>query len=272
MDNAHLFRETQLRLQRAQRLFDAQEQRTRELTAALDELKELDRMKDEFVQTVSHELRTPLTFIKGYVELLLDGDLGDLNAEQTDALRIVMERTENIIHLVNDIISLTQPEAARLALESVDMTSLARAAVHSAGAITGQARLRLELDAEADLPRVRGDLQRLSQVFDNLLGNAIKFSPEGGLICVRLRRRDNVVRTEVSDQGIGIPADRIDRIWDRFYQVDSTTTRRFGGTGLGLAIVKRLIEAHGGEVGVSSVEGQGSTFYFTVPVDEARKE
>jgi two-component system sensor histidine kinase VicK len=113
-----------------------------------------------------------------------------------------------------------------------------------------------------------GDPQRLSQVFDNLIGNAIKFSSSGGVVAVRLHAEDRVVRAEVSDQGIGIPADKLDRVWERFYQVDGATTRRFSGTGLGLAIVKKLVEAHGGQVGVHSVVNQGSTFYFTVPITE----
>ena len=251
LENAHLYATVQ--------------ERARQFAAANEELKTYDRMKDEFVQTVSHELRTPLTFIKGYVELLLERVMGELNQEQVDALQIVAQRTESIVHLVNDIISLTRSELPSLQLHVLDLREVALLAVQAARAVTERAGLRLTTDFPDSLPEVMGDSQRLSQVFDNLIGNAVKFSPDGGTICVRLRAEEGTVRAEVSDQGIGIPADKLERVWERFYQVDGTTTRRFSGTGLGLAIVKRLIEAHGGQVGAESTVGHGSTFWFAVP-------
>jgi signal transduction histidine kinase len=247
------------------RLYATVHERAQQLATAYEELKALDHMKDEFVQTVSHELRTPLTFLKGYVELMLEGMLGDLNNDQREALTVMAERTENVAHLVNDIISLTRADSVELTLESVTLGSVALAAIQGAQAFTGQAGIELRADIPDDLPPVLGDPQRLGQVFDNLIGNAIKFSPDGGVIWVRLCAEAGMVRAEVVDQGIGIPADRLDRVWERFYQVDGATTRRFGGTGLGLAIVKRLVEAHGGRVGVTSVMGRGSTFFFTIP-------
>ena len=247
------------------RLYKTLQERAQQLTGAYEELKVLDRMKDEFVQTVSHELRTPLTFIKGYVELLLEEVMGDLNEEQKNALKIVAQRAESVISLVNDIISLTRPDSMALSLQPIDLGDLALTSIQAAQAVTGQAGIELRAAIDDRLPLVMADPQRLSQVFDNLIGNAIKFSPDGGSICVRLRLEDKAVRVEVADQGIGISPDQLQRIWERFYQVDSTTTRRFGGTGLGLAIVKRLVEAHGGQVGVTSTVGVGSTFYFSIP-------
>jgi signal transduction histidine kinase len=191
--------------------------------------------------------------------------MGELNQEQVDALQIVAQRTESIVHLVNDIISLTRSELPSLQLQVLDLREVALLAVQAARAVTERAGLRLTTDFPDSLPEVMGDSQRLSQVFDNLIGNAVKFSPDGGTICVRLRAEEGTVRAEVSDQGIGIPADKLERVWERFYQVDGTTTRRFSGTGLGLAIVKRLIEAHGGQVGAESTVGHGSTFWFAVP-------
>jgi signal transduction histidine kinase len=222
-------------------------------------------MKDEFVQTVSHELRTPLTFVKGYLELLLEGMMGEVSAEQRDALQIIFQRTESIIRLVSDIISLARAESVGLSPLPVSLAEIAQAAVQSAQAIAMQLDLELTTDFAADLPLVQGDVQRLTQVFDNLIGNAVKFSLQGGAVRVRLVADGRFVRAEVIDQGMGIPADKVGRIWERFYQIDGAKTRRFGGTGLGLAIVKRLVEAHGGQVGVHSVEGKGSTFFFTVP-------
>jgi signal transduction histidine kinase len=113
---------------------------------------------------------------------------------------------------------------------------------------------------------VWGDAKRLGQVFDNLIGNAIKFSPNGGRVTTRLSRQYDRVRVEISDTGIGIPSEKLDKIWDRFYQIDSTSTRRFAGTGLGLAIVKRIVEAHGGEITVESEVGEGTTFCFSLPL------
>ena len=251
------------------RLYETIQERAQQLTAAYEDLKALDRMKDEFVQTVSHELRTPLTFIKGYVELMLEGILGGLNAEQKEAMQIVAQRTESIVRLVSDIISLTRGDSMGLRFEQVDMGDVALASIQSAQAVTEQAGIRLRAEIPPAMPAVTGDTQRLGQVFDNLIGNAIKFSPNGGEICVRLHFDEAVVRAEVIDHGIGISPDHLQRVWERFYQVDGTTTRRFGGTGLGLAIVKLLVEAHGGEVTVASVHGKGSTFSFTIPRADA---
>jgi signal transduction histidine kinase len=133
-------------------------------------------------------------------------------------------------------------------------------------AAAGKSNVTIELTSEADLPPVWGDAKRLGQVFDNLIGNAIKFSPNGGIITVRLQRLADRVQIQVSDTGIGIPQEKLDKIWNRFYQVDSTSTRRFAGTGLGLAIVKRIVEAHRGTITVESALGQGSTFLFALPI------
>ncbi len=251
-------------IQNAQ-LYETAQEKARQLKAAYEDLRALDRMKDEFVQTVSHELRTPLTYVKGYVELLLEGMLGELNEEQTKALGIVQRRTESIVHLVSDIITLTRADLIELALQPTDLGQTAAGAVEAALAVTAETGVRLELEVPAGMPPVMGDQRRLGQVFDNLIGNAIKFSPDGGTIRVRLQAEDAAVRAQVIDEGIGVPAHQLELVWERFYQVDGTASRRFGGTGLGLAIVKRLVEAHHGRVGVSSQPGQGSTFYFTIP-------
>lgn len=129
-----------------------------------------------------------------------------------------------------------------------------------------QVGIGMHLEIPPGLPLVLGDPKRLGQVFDNLLGNAIKFSPNGGQVSVRLSLAGNFVQATVSDQGIGMPAERLDHIWQRFYQIDSASTRRFAGAGLGLAIVKRIIEAHDGRIWVESELGKGSAFYLSLPV------
>jgi GAF domain-containing protein len=247
-------------------LYESLQRSYGELEQAYNELRQLDKMKSEFVQNISHELRTPLTFIKGYVELLVDGDMGDLSEEQEIALDIVMNKAEALSRLVDDILSLQQAERERQRFETFSLADLGHAAVRSAQASAAELEIVLVDQIPGRLPMVSGDRQRVGQIFDNLLQNALKFSNPGDSITVRMKLQGTFILTEVEDTGIGIPREQLDRIFDRFYQVDGTTTRRFGGTGLGLAIVKQIVENHGGEVGVASTLGEGSTFFFTIPL------
>ncbi|MGC8826719.1 MAG: GAF domain-containing protein [Anaerolineae bacterium] len=247
------------------RLYESLKERARRLKLAYDELKELNRLKSEFVQNVSHELRTPLTFIRGYVDLLLEGALGDLNEQQREALRIVSNKTETLTRLVGDIISLQRAEMASLDLAPVSLADVIDMALRGAEAAAQEANLQLICKVPPDLDPVFGDRARLGQVLDNLIGNALKFTPPGGLIEVSVEDVGDYERVLVRDTGIGIPSDKLEKIFEPFYQIDGSTTRRFGGAGLGLAIVKQIVEAHGGQVGVISELGKGSTFFFTVP-------
>ncbi len=246
-------------------LYEKLKERAQILKKAYEEMSELSRLKTQFVQNISHELRTPLTFIKGYVELLLEQAMGPLSDEQKEALEVVSEKADVITRLVEDIVLLQKAEAGKLDMAPVSIYEVAKLSVQSASLVANEAGLEIHLDATPDIPLVMGDKTRLMQVFDNLLSNAIKFSPEGGIITVRLKDVGDFVQAEVQDQGIGIPEDELDKIFDRFYQVDGSTTRRFGGMGLGLAIAKSIVEAHGGRIWVESKLGEGSTFYFTVP-------
>ena len=267
------------------RLFENLRLRAAELQQAYDELQELDRLKDEFVQNVSHELRTPLTIINGYISLLLEGTLGDLSAEQREAVDIIADRTGGIIRLVNDIISIQQNALEALEREPVNLAVLAQSSLRTAEVMAGKQRPEVHyefvLDAADDVPPVWADRRRLGQVFDNLLSNAVKFSPDGGRITVTIRAVRHcfevpgsdgspqaAVQVSISDQGIGIPADKIGRIWERFFQLDGSSRRRFGGLGLGLAIVRNIIEAHSGVVWAESTVGVGSTFHFVLPTVE----
>ncbi|NOZ28425.1 MAG: hypothetical protein GXP39_10290, partial [Chloroflexi bacterium] len=262
------------------RLFESLRQRAEELERAYLELQELDQLKDEFVQNVSHELRTPLTFVRGYVELLLEGVLGEVRSEQKEALEKVLHRTEGIIRLVNDIISIQEAAVEKMRYEPVNLVALAQSCIETAQMVVHEdgreEMFEFVLDAASDVPQIFGDRGRLRQVFDNLLSNAVKFSPDGGTVAVRIRpcryqfdeqgESQPAVEVSVSDQGVGIPADKLDHIWDRFYQVDGSTTRPFGGLGIGLAIVRSIVEAHGGVIWVESVEGVGTTFHFVLPI------
>jgi signal transduction histidine kinase len=246
-------------------LYESLQASYQELERAFDELRHLDQMKSELIQNISHELRTPLTFIKGYVELLRDGEMGALNEAQETATGIVANKTEVLSRLVDDIISMLRVGKEQIRTSLVSLADIGHASVQAARVSAVEAGLTLNDEIPDGLPPVLGDKRRLGQVFDNLLQNAIKFSQPGGAITVRMRVVGLHIRAEVQDTGIGIPRDQLSRIFDRFYQVDGTTTRRFGGTGLGLAIVKQIVEAHGGQVGVESKVDKGSLFYFTIP-------
>jgi signal transduction histidine kinase len=250
IENASLFSDIQLHARRLER--------------AYSELEELDERKTQFIQNVSHELRTPFTLVKGYVELLLDEEFGTLNDSQKEALEAIDEKAEGLIELVNNIVTIQSVDAGSLNLHEFDMCTLLSSVLENARAHTPDARI--QSDCHRDLPLVSADSTLVGQALKHLLDNAIKFSPDGGVITLHARPKDGMLYVEVADQGVGIPSQALPYIFDRFYQVDGSTTRRFGGAGLGLAIVKQTIEAHGGQVGVRSIEGQGSTFYFTLPL------
>lgn len=247
-------------------LYETTQRHLRELQQAYEELRKLDQLKDEFVQNVSHELRTPLTFVKGYIEMLLDGVLGPrLPEEQEKALRVVMQRTDAVIHLVNDILSFQSAEREHIDREPVSVLKAVQTAIGAARAEAERRNLTIQLESEPGQHLVFGDDRRLGQVFDNLFGNALKFGAAGKTIEVHIRSDQGWVTVDVEDHGIGIPSDKMNKIWERFYQVDGSSTRRYGGTGLGLAIVKRIVEAHGGSVAVTSQVGVGSCFSVHLP-------
>jgi len=236
-----------------------------ELSQAFEELRQLDRLKSEFVQTISHELRTPLTFIKGYAELLLDGEVGELQDEQQLAVDIILNKAEALSKLVDDILALQQDGRDQMRSEIVSLAEVGREEIQDCQSSAWEMRISLIPDIPDEMPAVAGDRRRLKQVFDNLLSNALKFSDPEDTVTVRIREQESSLRVEVEDTGIGIAEDQLPRIFDRFYQVDGAATRRYGGTGLGLAIVKQIVEAHGGQVGAESELGKGSLFYFTIP-------
>ena len=254
-------------LQNAQ-LYAQAEDRAVHLQAAYSQLQGLARRKSQFVQNTSHELRTPLTFVRSYVELLLSGALGPLPDEQRQILEAMHVRNLQLVDLVNDIASLMDIELGPDQIEHVDLAHVIAHSVADRQEQAEQAGIVLEFETPDVLPVVRGSPQRLAQTFDHLLDNAIKFSPDGGRVCLRIWSEPRNTFVEIADQGIGIPPEQQESIFDRFYQVDGSTTRRFGGTGLGLAIVQETIKAHGGVVRVQSngVPGEGSVFTVILPL------
>ena len=224
-------------------LFETVEERAAELAEAYDELKESDRLKDELVQNVSHELRTPLTFVKGYVDLLMDGDRGLLTSEQQEYLQIVADKTDDITRIIDDIITLQRIDEGNLQLEILSMAELLNTAVANHSMVAEKKGLFVRMSTTGEEGWVNIDRGRINQVLDNLIANAIKFSPDGGTISVAMFEKDGSVWVSVADEGIGMPAEKHQRIFERFYQIDGSSRRRFGGTGIGLAIVKRIIDA-----------------------------
>ena len=249
------------------RLFEELEERAAELAVAYEELKESDRLKDELVQNVSHELRTPLTFVKGYVDLLMDGDKGLLTSEQQEYLQIVSDKTDDITRIIEDIITLQRIDSGNLQLETMSMADVLKTAAANHRIVADKKGLSIACQIpEGQKGFVRIDKGRMNQVLDNLIGNAFKFSPDGGTIRLSMAEHEQHVLISVVDEGIGMPAEKHQRIFERFYQIDGSSRRRFGGTGIGLAIVKRIIDAHEGKIWVESELNKGSAFFFTLPI------
>ena len=241
----------------------------------VSERHEVDRLKKEFISTVSHELRTPLTSIRGSLSLLASGLLGELPSEAQDAVEIADRNALRLIGLINDILDLERFESGKLEMHMGEV-SLQDVLQRSVEAVRGVAEKHgVALEIQSDAARAWGDADRLVQVVVNLLGNAVKFSSSGQRVTLEAERRPPFVEVRVIDRGRGIPKAMLDAVFERFKQVEASDARDKGGTGLGLAICKTIVERHGGEIGVRSEEGRGSTFYFRVPehagaADEAR--
>lgn len=231
--------------------------------------REVDRMKTEFVSLVSHELRTPLTSIKGYTEMVLDGDAGDVNEEVTEYLTVVFNNAERLVALVNDLLDLSRIESGRIQLKSehVDLNAVVKNVVLMMEQKIEEKGQTLTVTIDPTATRVIGDNDKLVQVVTNYVSNAYKYTQAGGSIRLDVTREDGLAKVAVADNGHGISPEDQAHLFTRFYRVDNSMTREVGGTGLGLSIVKQLIELQGGTVGLTSALGQGSTFWFTVPLD-----
>jgi len=248
------------------RLYAAEQQRATAFARALEQQRELDRLQREFIQNVSHELRTPLAVIRGHAEVLESGWLGDLLPEHKESIGVIVRRAQMLSKMVDDIVSALEVERGEMKREPVDPAFLVRTSLADFQPVAEKASLTLSADIAPDLPLVTGDAMALRRALDNLVGNALKFTPAGGRITVRVSRNEQGVRLQVADTGTGIPSDQVGRIFERFYQVDGSSTRRHGGMGLGLALVKEIIEAHGGQVTAESQVGVGTTLTILLPI------
>jgi PAS domain S-box-containing protein len=230
--------------------------------------RELDRMKTEFVSQVSHELRTPLTAIKGFTDLLLDGDAGEINEEQQEYLGIVKSNVDRLVTLINELLDISRIESGRIKLDivPVDVGAIVSLIAATMRPLLEGKSQTLSLELNEPLPWAMGDRDRVVQVLTNLVSNAHKYTQAGGSIMVAAAAEGPLLRIAVRDNGMGIPAEDVPKLFSRFFRVDSSLTREIGGTGLGLSIVKSLVELQGGTVTVDTEMGKGSTFAFTLPV------
>ena len=257
-----------LHIEAVQESYRELQEKNRQLENSFVKLKELDRLKSNFLATMSHELRTPLTSVIGYSEMMLEGLGGPLTAEQRDYVGVIMEKGENLLQLITSVLDVTRIEAGRvrLVLGDLEVGQLVREAVSTLLPLARKKAIELSFEPLDRLPAVHWDRDKLRQCLVNLVSNAVKFTPSGGKVRVGARPHGSgQVAITVTDNGIGIAAEHMPRIWDVFYQVDGSSTREYGGAGIGLAIVKSFVEAHGGEVHASSEPGVGSAFTMFLP-------
>ncbi len=247
------------------RMLAETQQRAAAMAAALNRQAELDMMKNNFTQSVSHELRSPLGIIYGHAELLASESLGPLNEDQKQSSEIIMRRVLMLTDLVDDLTALLAAETQELRREEIDTTMLVYSLLADYRMRAEELEITLEAEIAEPIPWIHGDSTHLRRVFDNLVSNAFKFTPAGGSITLRLKAVGEDLHIEVADSGEGIPEDKLERIFERFYQVESGSARRHKGTGLGLTLVKEIVEAHRGTIQVKSELGKGTTFTILLP-------
>jgi signal transduction histidine kinase len=241
-------------------------QRTVELQRALDALRSLDQLKSEFIAIVSHELRTPTLHVKGYIDLLADGALGQLSRGQGEGLGVAQDAVARLEQVVADVIEFSSLHERELVLEPLFMPDVCRNVVNGYTRPPARQEVQIALRLQPDLPRVMADRMALARILRHLLDNAVKFGPPDQQVEIAGERNGTRVRVTVRDQGPGLTPEQLSRVFEPLYQVDGSNTRPAGGLGLGLALVKRLLEAHGTQVQVSSAVGQGSTFAFELGI------
>jgi signal transduction histidine kinase len=263
LENARLFEKT---WHAQQQLEHKVEERTRELTNALNAVKMLDKRKSDFVSSVSHELRTPLTSIKGYAAILLTGKLGTLPPQAKERLEKINRHSDELGHIVNDLLDISRIESGKMAM-NLGTHNLKEIIGKTDDLLSGQLKEN-KIDFNIDIDpgiSVLVDREQIGRVLINLIGNAMKFTPAGGKISVTAHSlKDGMVEVDITDTGCGIAPEDQESIFEEFYRVENTINQEVKGTGLGLALVKRIVKAHQGKIWVKSAIGAGSTFSFTL--------
>jgi signal transduction histidine kinase len=259
-EEVHARVETHLKLRRLQKELERQ---NRQLQESYDRLRELETLRDNLVHLVVHDLRSPLAMMAGYVDLIKTKLGSKLNAQENGYIDIVGKHTAKLLDMVTTLLDVSRMEAGQMPLnrQACDLAGLAREVVETFGVLKGQRRLTL--DVPSGPLSVHADRDVIQRVVANLIGNAVKFTPDGGRITVTLSRKNALTRVAVTDTGPGIPAEFHKKVFEKFGQVDKEARRH--STGLGLTFCKLAVEAHGGQIGIESEVGKGSTFWFTLP-------
>ena len=229
-----------------------------------------NRIKSEFLATMSHELRTPLNAVIGYADLLLDEAFGELNPKQIKSIGHISNGGKHLLDLINDILDLSKIESGKMELHYDDffVNEALRNVEYIISPLARKKNIRLEFSIESEVLNLHADKSRFKQILYNLASNAVKFTPEKGLVKIEVRKTDHAVGVAVTDSGIGIPEEQLKNLFIPFNQLDSTDSRTYEGTGLGLSLVKKFVELHGGKVNVKSEVGKGSTFSFWIPIQK----
>jgi len=267
LDNARLFEKT---WRSQQELEMKVEERTRQLTQALEEVKTISKRKSDFISSVSHELRTPLTSIKGYAAILLAGKLGAMPDEIKNRLEKINRHSDELVHMVNDLLDISRIESGKvdMKIESLDLKTI----IEKVGDLLCEQLKAKNISFGANLAdhcqKILADRGQIERVFINLVGNALKFTPQNGKININANCANKIIQIDVVDTGFGIPQEAQEHIFEEFYRVDNTINQQVKGTGLGLTLVKHIVEAHQGKIWVKSKLGEGSTFSFTLKAGE----
>lgn len=267
LENARLFEKT---WKSQQDLEKKVEERTRQLTQAFEEVKKISQRKTDFISAVSHELRTPLTSVKGYAAILLAEKLGPLPPAAKERLEKINLHSDELVHMVNDLLDIARIEAGKtiMKLELQDIKAIVESAADLVGIQCKNKNINLVLDLAVRLPPILLDRSQIERVFINILGNAVKFTPQDGTITIRARPDGAQLKIDISDTGIGMPKEALNKLFQEFYRVDNAINQQVKGTGLGLSLVKHIVEAHQGKIMVESELNKGSTFSITLPIQQ----
>lgn len=248
------------------------QERTADLQNALNKLSELNQLKSNFISNISHELRTPLTHLKGYLDLMADGSLGPITEMQSEACSVLMRSEERLEQLIEDLIQFSLAAKGEFSLQLYPLTAqgIMASAILRIEKMAKDKQIKVDLRMPEEDTYINVDGEKITWVISQLLDNALKFTPSGNTIVLQTEIEDGLLTLSVIDSGIGISKEKIPELFEPFHQLDSSNTRRYRGTGLGLALAQRIIEAHGSLIKVTSEQGVGSRFEFSLPTVEGK--
>ena len=242
-------------------------ERTQELEKLNEELKNLNKMKSDFISAVSHELRTPLTSIKGYASILMTGKLGDVLPAQKERLEKIDKHSNSLVHLINNLLDIARIESGKVQMDMKD-ASIKEILDSIVDIITPQVKeknISLKINSNIKFDKIKADQLQLERALLNLLSNAVKFTPEKGKVLIDIQEKDDVIQFNIEDTGIGIPAQDIPKVFQEFFRADNALDQKIKGSGLGLSLVKKIVEAHKGKIWFNTELGKGTRFTFTLP-------